>query len=172
MQTFKLTFYTLFFASLLMTSCKNNKKETLSYKDVQIMAEGPLFEGSNTIQGDLVTQLPALTQKLKIDTEDIVSIRLNSVNLSIDDTSNFNLFSSITLQFASEKTDMIEVALINPVPVDKQTIQLTVASEQENLLDLLKQDKFTIVADAILKEDSDKNINMKAHLDFELTYKK
>ncbi len=168
-----------YFASLilaglvtLMQSCGTEQKTSLNYNQVVISAEGPLFEGSNTLQGQIESKLSERIKDLQIKTENISSVKLKSITLSVNDTANFDLLTSITIQFASDKSDMVKVALINPVPAGSKTLKLTVANEQENLLDILKQEHFTVVADAIFAKDSDANFNMNGDFEFELTYKK
>jgi hypothetical protein len=156
----------------MLGACKTETTASLSYKDVKLSAEAPFFEGSNTIQGILETRLDEFVEEHHIKTDDIVAARLKSITLSsTDDSSNFDLLSSITVQFASDKTDMVEVALLTSIPQGQRSIELKPASEQKNLIDVLKQDRFTIVADALFTKDSEKNIELKAKLEFELTYK-
>jgi hypothetical protein len=156
----------------MLGACKTETTASLPYKDVKLMAEAPFFEGSNTIQGTLETHLGTFAEEHHIKMDDIVSARLKSVTLTTDsDSSNFDLLSSMTMQFASDKSDMIEVALLTSIPQGKKSVELKPASEQKNLIDVLKQDQFTIVIDALFTKDSEKNMEIKANLEFELTYK-
>ncbi len=139
---------------------------------VRLFAEGPLFEGSNTIQGEITTNINEIAKQHGISVDEFTNARLKSVTLYVDDSTDFDLLSSITMQFASDKTDMIEVALINPVPSGSTSLKLTVAGEQANLVEVLKQEKFTAVADAILTKDSDAGLEIRGDFEFELTYKK
>jgi hypothetical protein len=164
------TTITCVFFMLILHACSHPTVHPLSI-ETTLTAEGPLFEGSNTIQGD-IGNFAEVLKSMNTSAGKISSATLKTVTLTVDDSSNFDRFSSITLQLVSEKTDMVKVALINPVAKGLHTIEMTVASEQADLSDLFRQDKFTAVADAILNQDVDGNIRMQARCTFLLTIKK
>jgi hypothetical protein len=162
----------ILFLSIAIASCGKKESSILEFNNVKISAEGPLFEGSTTAQGEIETKLKDFAQANGIDEDKIESAKLKSVAVAVKDSTDFNIYSSLTIQFASEKTEMVKAAVINPIPTGSKKLTLTVAGEQDNLIDLLKQDKFTIVADAIVSKDTSMNIEMTGNFAFELTYKK
>lgn len=157
---------------LLLGACGKNEPITFTIDSVQLKAEGPLFEGPNTAQCDIKDALSAFVKEKELEMDKIQSVKLTGVTLTLPDSLNFDIYTNLTLQFASEKTDMFKAAVINPVPQGKNTLTLTVAQEQENLLDLLKQENFTVVADVNVAKDTSMNILMNANLNFTIDYKK
>ncbi|MEX0596062.1 MAG: hypothetical protein WD512_06130 [Candidatus Paceibacterota bacterium] len=164
-------FQLLLFVFLLISSCQQEHiTNELLLNDIEIKLEGPLFEGSNTGQCELESPLAEFIKENKIDIESLKEANLTELTISTDDSSNFNLYQSITIQLVSEKTDMVKVAVINPVPQNTNTIQLKIADEQKGIMELLKQDKVFIIADAILNSDSDMNMNLKCNLKFNIKH--
>ncbi|MES2618064.1 MAG: hypothetical protein V4613_09295 [Bacteroidota bacterium] len=157
---------------MLLNACSKNETLTFSIDAAQLKGEGPLFEGANTAQCNVKDALSAFIKEKELDMNKIQSIKLNSVTLSMPDSLNFDIYTSLILQFASEKTDMFKAAVINPVPQGKSSVTMTVAQEQESLLDLLKQDNFTMVADVNVAKDTAMDILMNANLNFTIDYKK
>lgn len=157
---------------LLSSACSKNEMTTFTLKDVSIKAEGPLFEGSNTIQGEISNQLKAFAQAHQFSVDDLAAAKLKSVTIKQSDSSVFDLFTSVKLQMVSEKSSMIDLGVINPIVAGQKEIKLNVAGDQSNLLELLKEEKFTIVADVNMNKDYDGNVNWICQFEFELSYKK
>jgi hypothetical protein len=158
------------FLVLLCTSCTKEKTETLVIDGIVISAEGPVFEGANTVQGEVTNRLNAFAREKGMDPADFHSAKLKKITLSIDDTADFDLFTSINIQFVSDKTDMVEAALVNKVQPGSRQLEPELSAKQHDLLDLLKQDKFTIVADANISGDSDNDIKFMGKIEIELKY--
>lgn len=91
--------------------------------------------------------------------------------MTASDSSDLNLMQSITLQLASENSDMMQIAVLNPIPLNKQIAGLKVAGEQDKLSDILKQKQIFLVADAIIGADTSANLNFKCNLEFEIESK-
>jgi len=66
---------------------------------------------------------------------------------------------------------MQKVAVLNPVPVGKNSAALQVAAEQEKIAKLLQQPALTLVADVNLKQDTEANLTVKCQLVFEINVK-
>jgi hypothetical protein len=60
---------------------------------------------------------------------------------------------------------------LNPVPENSKTFEMSIAEKQENLVDLLKQDEITFVADVNLKEEPPSGLSIKSKIEFELEVK-
>lgn len=157
---------------VLFTGCAKEETASFSVSNVPVGLEGPLFEGANTAQGDVADALAAILKEKGITAEQISSARLTGLNLTVPDSVNFNMYTGITVQLVSDKTDMIKVGVINPVPKDQRSIDLSVAGEQDKMLDLLKQNKFTVVTDVNVAADTSMDVNIQANLKFEIIYKK
>jgi hypothetical protein len=160
----------LAFLVLGIAACNKEKTTTLVIDNIAIGAEGPLFEGANTAQGEVQNQLQNFAKENGIELSAIQSAKLKTLSLSVDDTSDFNLYSSISVQLASDKAEMVEVAAINSIQPGSKKLDLTVATEKNELIETLRQDKFTVVVDAIMTKDSNMNIAMKGRMEIEIKY--
>ncbi len=169
----KLFTYSFCLLSLFFSACSSSTEtKVFNIQNIQISAEGPLFEGSNTAQLELNNPLQAYLTTEKIDIKNIKSAKLKSIQIDNADSSNFNMFQSLTLQLTSEKTPMLNLGVLNPIPADVKSINLNVANIQEDLVDILKQKSLFVVADALIKADTSANIKMNCNLEFELEIKK
>lgn len=152
------------------------KTEQLDYKPapLTLVAEGPLFEGSNTAQGILSrTGLDAALQQSGLDAGKIAAARLTEVRISTtSDTLNLDNISAITLQLAAPGADMQQVAVLNPVPSGQKSLTLQIAGEQEKIARLLQQPELTCVADVNLRTDTDANLALRCELAFEISVRR
>lgn len=162
----------IFLMITLTSACTKLETSTFKIENIALKAEGPLFEGPNTAQGEINKQLEGYAKSLNITVENIESAKLKSVTIKTIDSGNFDLFSSIKIQLVSEKTDMMDIGVINPIPAGSKEVKLSIAGELSDLIELLKQEKITIVADAGLTKDIDMNINWNCDLEFEINYTK
>jgi hypothetical protein len=74
----------------------------------------------------------------------------------------------LSLLFAGEKLDMQTLGVLNPVPADQTTLQVTVAEEQEQMEAWLKQPEFTVVLDCGLVNDSENDLELTVDLTFSI----
>lgn len=158
------------FLLLFCSSCAKEKTETLVFDNILISAEGPVFEGANTAQGEVMNKLNEFAREKGIDLADLRSAKLKKMTLTTEDSAGFDLFSSINIQLVSDKTDMVEAASVNKVEPGSKQLVPELPSENANLLELLKEEKFTVVADAIITGDSDSDIQFKGIIEIELKY--
>lgn len=161
--------FTLIF---VLTGCSNNEstEKDLLIENIEIMAEGPLFEGSNTGQALIETPIASFLTEHGLNKEQLNNAKVSEIVLSTDDSTNFDLFQSITLQIVSDQTDMIKLGLINPIEKNSQSLTLKIAEEQEKLIEVLKQDNVYIIADAILNQDTDMGLKFKCKINFKISH--
>ncbi len=156
-----------------ITSCSN---EANNHKDFIIestlIASGPLFEGSNTCQADMTAELMKFMEENKIKKEDLVDIKLTSCTILSDQLTDFNLIESISLQLMSDNSPMQTVAVINPIEENSKELSLKIADIQEEITPILLDDNLLIIADAILKEDLDDDLELSCKLVFSINYYK
>lgn len=162
--------FTLIFVLVGCGNSESSEKDLL-IENIEIMAEGPLFEGSNTGQALIEAPLSDFLNEHKLTNEQLNSAKVSEIVLTTDDSTNFDLFQSITLQIVSDQTDMIKLGLINPIEKNSQSLTLKIAEEQEKLIEVLKQDNVYIIADAILTQDTDSNIKIKCKINFKISHK-
>jgi hypothetical protein len=169
----KSTLYICLIALLGFSSaCQDQKKHhSFELKDVAMFAEGPLFEGSNTVQAELNAPLEQFLKDHQISMDQISRITLKNAGISAGDSSDFKLFQSITLQLASENSDMMQIAVLNPIPQNERQAVLKVAGEQDKLSDILKQKQIFLVGDVLIGSDAAANIDFKCSLTFDIESK-
>lgn len=136
---------------------------------VELSAEGPLFEGSNTVQGNAVINLNDLANG--IGAENLKEVKLTSITLYSNDSIPFDGMKSVTLSITANDAGMQQGAVLNPIVVDGNKIQLNVAQDAD-FTELFKQKEIIIVADADLNADRESNLTLSADLEFKVEYKK
>lgn len=135
-----------------------------------LTASGPLFEGSNTCQAEISSNIAEYISENGITKEQIVDITLTSASASID-TSNLNLVESINLQVFSDNFPMQNIAFGN-VGENSEKVELEVADLQEQLKSILFDGKSYIIADATIREDLEDDLNLNMQLIFSINYHK
>jgi hypothetical protein len=135
-----------------------------------LSASGPLFEGSNTCQAEISSNIAEYVKENNISKDQIVDVTLTSATATID-TSNLNLIESINLQVFSDNFPMQNIAFAN-VAENSEIAELETAAEQEKLKDILFDGKSYIVADATIKEDLDDDLDLEMKMIFSINYKK
>ena len=171
MRLLKLTLIMTFILALVGCSNNDSAEKDLLIENIEIIAEGPLFEGSNTGQAQIEAPLSGFLVEHKLTNEQLTNAKVSEIVLTTDESSNFDLFQSITLQIVSDKTDMIKLGLINPIEKNSKSLTLKLAEEQEKLIEVLKQDNVYIIADAILTQDTDSNLKIKCKINFKISHK-
>jgi hypothetical protein len=89
------------------------------------------------------------------------SVLLDSLAQNIED---------LTLQVVSEKESMQKLAFINPLPKGKESIELSVAQEQQNLASYFLEGG-TLILDANFLKEMETNISFEVKLELQLTIK-
>ena len=163
MKKFRLFF--LLLSVLVLSACKN-KIETKTYtlENVEFVAEGPLFEGANSAQYEVVVdaaKLYAYGQTV----DNIKEAKLISCELVASDSSDFGNVSGFVLQLTAENADMTEFALLNQVNGGKN-VQLKASEKDAG--NFFKQNKFILLMDTYLKQDQEENLKFKANIVFEV----
>jgi hypothetical protein len=150
------------------------KSETLLYESgpIQLSAEGPIFEGSNTAQGSWDPGLEAFLKDHGATPDQLRGARVLSAMLSASDDTGFSGIRSASVMLASDASDMQQVAVLNPFPKDQERVELTVANEQKGLVGHLQQETVTVVADLDIDADSDDDRHVIGSFTIELTIKR
>ena len=178
-QRFQLYFGRMFllrpasFAALSAALLACNEPRTLIFATDEIVmtAEGPLYAGTNTAQGEWVSQLDAFLAENGMVASDVSGGHLVGAVLSTCDSSGFDGVNGISLQLASDQVSMQELAVLAPLPAGKRSIELSLATQQDRILDFLQQPQMTVVADVDLQNDQEADLTMNAQLTFELDVK-
>lgn len=157
----------------LMNSCSpeaNNSEEFTI--ETNLLASGPLFEGINTFQSEISSDIKSFLTKNNIKEESIVDIVLKESYIKTDSTVNDSLLQSVNLLVFSDNFPMQNIAIANPLVLENNKISFKVADIQENIKSILFEDKSYVVADATLKEDFYDDLELQTTLVFSINYYK
>lgn len=157
--------------STFFASCGTDQTLTYTLKDVPFSAEGPLFEGPNTMQFELNQSIEDTLKKAGFTAEQLDKVQLKSVSFESLDSVGFGAFNSLAFQLAAENTPMVSAAILNPIPANTKQAELAVSEEAE-LTDFFKQKKIFLVTDANLTKDQEESAQFKANIVFEITVSK
>jgi hypothetical protein len=161
--------FTLLCVVVALASCKQSVTKTYSIKDIVIAAEGPLFDGPNTMQANHIIDLSQIEPGLTA--EHIQSVKLSKASFHTTDSVGFDNIRNFVLQLTSADAKMVKAGVLNPVPKNSKMVQLLPAAENE-LSDNFKQKEMFIILDADLEGDLESNLSYTGELEFEITYKK
>ncbi|HLP31870.1 MAG TPA: hypothetical protein VK202_00260 [Bacteroidia bacterium] len=145
-------------------------KEELTISEVLITAEGPLFEGANTLQGEVPSALTTWLSSKGKTLDDVEQALVKKVTVFSLPDSLHTVVKSLVIQLAADNGNMVKAAVLNPLPEGTKSYSLQVA-EGADVLSLLKQNTFFVVGDAELASDREQALSMKAELVFEITLK-
>lgn len=155
----------LFFVPLLYASCTESEKKNYTPEQIFLVAEGPLFDGPNTLQGTLPINIS------DIKPEEITSVKLTKAEITTADSAGFNRIRNMVLQLSANNAAMQKAGVLNPVPKDKNSVLIQPFGEAD-LKDVFKQSEMFVILDADLEGNMDENLNYSCKLEFEITYKK
>jgi hypothetical protein len=148
----------------LLFSCGETETKTISSAKVEMLEEYPM-EGSNTVTGVWKVDLAG------VDINKIKNAKVTSITVEMTEPSESSVMAEIIMQLAASGASMQRVGVLNPVPENSKTFEMSIAEKQENLVDLLKQDEITFVADVNLKEEPPSGLSIKSKIEFELEVK-
>ncbi len=159
----------ILFAIVALSSCSEGVSKTYTIENIELIAEGPLFDGPNTMQATHVIDLNQLEAGLAA--ENIEAVKLTKATVSNTEGDSFNNIRNFVLQLTSADAKMEKAGVLNPIPKDTPTVELTPAAEAE-LTDNFKQKELILVLDADLEGDREESLAFKGTFEFEITYKK
>ena len=170
----KITFFiSLAVSSVLFNSCSGPAEEkSVELTNLVLTAEGPLYEGSNTFQTTVTEPLKKFLSENGLTAENIQEIKVAKCVLTATDSNAFNMYSGINVQLFSDNSEMQNVAVVNPVPENKEQIEAKVAAEQEKIADIFKDKDVYVVGDALLKEDVEDNLQFTVSLTLNVKHDK
>lgn len=169
-----ITYLLSLFALASMIACSGESEMIrIESPQLEMKAEGPLFEGANTATAswefDLNTLLgQSLDQNLKLK-----NAKLISVDIILKDTEELPELEKMVFELTSKNTPMTRLGLFEGKINANVPFQLSLAAKQENLNSAFEDGKITFVGDFDLQEEEyweDINFSLKAV--FELEVKK
>lgn len=154
---------------LTLGACSAPERIRFESGPVPLHASGPLFEGSNTAQGEWTTGIDAFLKEQGHDPAQLRDVRLVGATISGADSTGLAGIRSVSVQWVGGQEGMHQVAVRNPLPADSSSVALTVAGEQPELAQLLRNGTVTVVADLDLDADSDEDRHVIGSFTLELT---
>jgi hypothetical protein len=150
-------------------SCGTETKKSYFIKDVILTAEGPLFDGPNTLQANHIIDLNAIESGLNV--EQISAVKITKASIATKDSTGFDKVRNFVLQLTAADAKMERIAVLNPVQKGIKQAELNVSAESE-LKDNFSQKEITLILDADLIGDMEDNLTYTGNFEFEITYKK
>lgn len=149
----------LLLGSLVLFSCGGGNKKNLTNIKVQVLTEGPVYNGSNTATGKWKPEAGAKVR----------SVRISSVSISGADTSLSGLAGNLVLQLAAPDAAMKKIAFFKGT-VSGNSVQLSPADDQDDLKEFFKGQEITFVVDYdFLPEELNQNLSFNLEFNAELT---
>lgn len=149
---------------MTMMSCGKAEIKTINSSEIELIEEYPM-EGTNTVTGIWSVDLG------DIEAAKIKKARLTSITFTTVSPENSNGIQEMTIQLAAPGASMQKVAVLNPVPQNIIELRPSVASEQGNLAELMRQKEITLVADVNLAQELVGELRLKAVMNFEIEVK-
>ena len=155
-------------AALVLSGCGKPELIQTDVQKLETIALGPLFEGVNTatVEFDIQKVLPKEVKK-----EQLSDVRIKSIQLSLSDSAA-PVPNSFTVLLASPNTSMKECGFIQEESIKMNNYNVSLAEEQEFLVEILQDKMQTLVIDFDLKEDWFDDYTVTATIDWELKFKK
>jgi hypothetical protein len=167
--------YLLALSTIFFLNSCSNETETIDIEtpELNMMAEGPLFEGANTAT---VSWDFNLNEMLGLRAEEKVNIKnakISKVEFILEDDEDLPELEKMVFELTSKNTSMTRVGLYEGQIEAGSPFQLSLAAKQENLASAFQDGKITFVGDFDLKDGEYwQNLNFSLKIVFELKVKK
>lgn len=161
--------FTILLAVLFLTSCKEANKKTYTITAINLVAEGPLYDGPNTMQATHTVDLSQIESGLLPD--QIQSVKLTKAEVVSTDSIAFNNIRNFVFQVTSADAKMQKAGVLNPVPKNTPLVIISPAAEAD-LKENFMQKELVLILDADLEGDLDDNLSYTGNFEFEIAYKK
>ena len=169
MKKIKIFQFTFLSFIIVLASCNEKVVKNYQVTGAILRAEGPLYDGPNTLQ--VIHQLNLQSIDPKITTENIESVKLIKATVQTADSVGFNRVRNFVFQITSRDAKMQKVAALNPVPKGRNEVELSQAAEAD-LSDNFGQSDIILILDADIEGDWEENFEYTGSFDFEITYKR
>ncbi|GCD78638.1 hypothetical protein JCM31826_21200 [Thermaurantimonas aggregans] len=144
--------FALFAIGFVLTTskCKQDPETALADVTVEVTAEGPLYEGSNTAVGIWKVDLAQLFPEIDFGKTKIKSARIEEVILDFDPSFKVK---AAKVEISGRNVDMQKIAFANNIGENESSVKLLVAEEQKGIEKFLQLDAVNVVTDVDLAED-------------------
>ncbi|EOZ97940.1 hypothetical protein A33Q_1592 [Indibacter alkaliphilus LW1] len=165
-----LTSITLCLTLGFIASCGGNLK-TLEVEspELDMTAEGPLFEGANTATATWEFNLSDI---LGEEGTQVSKAKVKAIEVTFVELEDSPSLEKMVFEVTSQNTSMTRVGLYESGLAPGNKVELSVAGKQENLASAFKDEKMTFVGDFdLLEEEYWDNLSFKVKVKFEISVK-
>jgi hypothetical protein len=155
---------------LLLAACAGETKQLEHEISLPLTCSGPLFEGSNTAAPEFHNFMDSLLKAKGYTAKQLHSVKLVSATLSTEDSMGFDIAGSATLSMSTPKSNMQEVAVLNPLPKGSKSVSLKTSEERE-LNSYFSEPNISMVCDLNLVKDRDADFTMMGKFRFRIFVK-
>ncbi len=150
----QMKFIIVAFGLLLFSAC-GPISETNVIIRTEASGMGPFFAGPNSLIAEYEVNLSAIEGLEDLSKDQLKEIKINSIKVTLNesDSLNFDFFTSASLQLVGSNTGMQSIAIKNPIDANGRELLLEV-SEEADVVDYFKNDKFSLVLDLDFLDDS------------------
>jgi hypothetical protein len=155
---------------LLLVSCNGNLKTIeVETPELDMVAEGPLFEGANTATTSWEFDLQSL---LGDEGSKVSKARVTAIEIRLVDEEDLPSLEKMVFEVTSQNISMTRVGLYESELITNEIMGLSVAGKQENLATAFQDGRMTFVGDFdLLEEEYWDNVTFKVKVKFELGIK-
>ncbi len=152
---------------IVFWGCGESEPIQTDVQKLETIAVGPLFEGVNTatVEFDVQKILPTGVKK-----EQLTEVRIKGIQLSLVNT-EAPTPNSFTVLLASPNTSMKECGFLKEESIKINNYKVSLAEEQEFLVEILQDKMQTLVIDFNLEGDWYDDLSITAAIDWELKIK-
>lgn len=157
-------------ALVLLVSCGGNLNTIeVETPELDMVAEGPLFEGSNTATASWEFDLSSL---LGDQGNKVSKAKVTAIEIRLVPEEDLPSLEKMVFEVTSQSTSMTRVGLYNSELDSDRFMELSVAEKQENLASAFQDGRMTFVGDFdLLEEEYWDNVAFKVKVKFELGIK-
>lgn len=154
----------------LIVSCGGNLNTIeVETPELDMVAEGPLFEGSNTATATWEFDLSSL---LGDQGNKVSKAKVTAIEIRLVPEEDLPSLEKMVFEVTSQSTSMTRVGLYNSELDSDEVMELSVAGKQENLASAFQDGRMTFVGDFdLLEEEYWDNVAFKIKVKFELGIK-
>lgn len=150
--------------TLLLVACAEQQTELI--KTEAIEAQGAfLFEGPNTLTGELSVSLDDTAKALEVSKESIDQVKVSNLELTFETDSLSQYVESVLVQVVSDNNSLVTIGTKSPWNVESGEFNL---NGEFDLLPYLQDSGSQLVVDVNLKQDLD---DLKVYTFFEIEIK-
>jgi hypothetical protein len=160
----------LAFLTTILSSCSESLTQvSVETPEIQLVAEGPLFEGANTSTATWEFNL----NELLGDTQGKVSkAKVTSVEITLLEGDEVVNAEKMVFELTSQNTSMTRIGLYEGDFQVGQNVLLNIADKQDDLASAFQDGKITFVGDFDLKDEEFwGSVKFKLKVNFELGIK-